>query len=75
LGSTDLKISTRTALIAHTLGGAKALGKEKMVGSLEVGKFADFVLVEENPLQVSQDELGSLKVKETYLSGDRVFRA
>jgi predicted amidohydrolase YtcJ len=75
LGSTDLKISTRTALIAHTLGGAKALGKEKLVGSLEVGKFADFVLVEENPLQVSQDELGSLKVKETYLSGDRVFRA
>jgi predicted amidohydrolase YtcJ len=46
-----------------------------MVGSLEVGKFADFVLVEENPLQVSQDELGSLKVKETYLGGDRVFRA
>ena len=73
LGSANLKISIRTALIAHSLGGAKALGKEKVAGSIEVGKFADFAIVEENPLQVSPDDIGKLKVKETYLGGNKVF--
>jgi len=34
-----------------TLYGAQALGMEKEIGSVEVGKLADFVIVEENPLQ------------------------
>jgi len=34
-----------------TLNGAEALGVEKEIGSVEVGKLADFVIVEENPLQ------------------------
>jgi hypothetical protein len=33
-----------------TLKGAEALGAEKDIGSLEVGKLADMILVEENPL-------------------------
>lgn len=34
-----------------TMYGAEALGMEKEIGSVEVGKLADFVIVEENPLQ------------------------
>jgi imidazolonepropionase-like amidohydrolase len=34
-----------------TLYGAQALGKEKEIGSVEVGKLADFVIVDQNPLQ------------------------
>ncbi len=34
-----------------TLYGAEALGLEKLIGSVEVGKLADLVVVEENPLQ------------------------
>lgn len=34
-----------------TLYGAQALGMEKEIGSVEVGKLADFVILEENPLQ------------------------
>lgn len=34
-----------------TLNGAEALGIDDQVGSVEVGKLADFVIVEENPLQ------------------------
>lgn len=33
-----------------TLNGAEALGWENKIGSIQIGKFADFVIVEENPL-------------------------
>ncbi|WP_299261224.1 amidohydrolase family protein [uncultured Aquimarina sp.] len=36
---------------AATLNGAEALGVSDKIGSVEVGKFADFVLVNENPLK------------------------
>ena len=35
---------------AATLKGAEALGMDKEIGSIEVGKLADFVITEENPL-------------------------
>ena len=38
-------------LRSATLYGAELLGMEKEIGSVEVGKLADFVIVEENPLQ------------------------
>ncbi|MDH5380636.1 MAG: amidohydrolase family protein, partial [Cyclobacteriaceae bacterium] len=34
-----------------TLYGAQTLGAEKDLGSIEVGKLADFVILEENPLK------------------------
>ena len=34
-----------------TLNGAEALGRDREIGSVEVGKLADLVIVEENPLQ------------------------
>jgi hypothetical protein len=36
---------------AATLKGAEALGREGQIGTIEVGKLADFVVVAENPLQ------------------------
>lgn len=35
---------------AATLKGAEALGRDKEIGSVEIGKLADMILVEENPL-------------------------
>ena len=34
-----------------TLNGAEALGMEDKIGTVEVGKLADFVIVDQNPLQ------------------------
>lgn len=36
---------------AATLNGAQALGMENSIGSITIGKLADLVIVEENPLQ------------------------
>ncbi len=48
-----------------TLYGAQALGMDKEVGSVEIGKLADFVLVEENPLQNLQVLYGTGAIKLT----------
>jgi imidazolonepropionase-like amidohydrolase len=46
-----------------TLYGAQALGAEKDLGSVEIGKLADFVIVEENPLENLQVLYGTGAIK------------
>jgi hypothetical protein len=46
-----------------TLSGAQALGMDKEIGSVEVGKLADFVIVEENPLENLQVLYGTGAIK------------
>lgn len=48
-----------------TLYGAQALGMQKEIGSLEAGKLADLVLVEENPLQNLQVLYGTGAIRLT----------
>jgi hypothetical protein len=46
-----------------TLYGAQALGMEKEIGSVEVGKLADFVIVDQNPLENLQVLYGTGAIK------------
>ncbi len=48
-----------------TLNGAEALGMEDQIGTVEVGKLADFVIVEENPLQNLKALYGTGAIKLT----------
>ena len=51
---------------AATLNGAESLGMAKDIGSVEVGKLADFVITEENPLTNLQTlyGIGAIKLTE-----------
>ncbi|MBR9854932.1 MAG: amidohydrolase family protein [Algicola sp.] len=48
---------------AATLNGAEALGMEDEIGSIKVGKLADFVIVEENPLENLKTLYGTGAIK------------
>jgi imidazolonepropionase-like amidohydrolase len=48
---------------AATLHGAQAMGMDKEIGSIEVGKLADFIIVEENPLENLQVLYGTGAIK------------
>ncbi|NJY61936.1 amidohydrolase family protein [Salinimicrobium sp. CDJ15-81-2] len=54
-------------IMAATLNGAEALGMADEIGSVEVGKLADFVIVEENPLANLKVLYGTGAIK---LTGD-----
>lgn len=50
---------------AATLNGAEALGMDEEIGTVEIGKLADLVIVEENPLQNFQSLYGTGAIKVT----------
>ncbi|UOQ56312.1 amidohydrolase [Leucobacter allii] len=75
LGPDSLRISPEAALRAHTLEGAITLGRERELGSIEVGKRADFVVLGANPLEVAGPEIAAIPVRETWVDGSRRYAA
>ena len=63
------------SLHAYTQGSAQLLRSEHEVGSLEPGKLADFVVLDRDPLSVSDREIREVKVIETYIGGELVYSA
>ena len=59
------------ALKAYTINAAWQLKREKDLGSLTVGKLADLVVLDSNPMVVQPDNLPNIQVLETYLGGER----
>ena len=67
------KISAEQALIAYTKTAAYASFEEDIKGTLEVGKYADFVVLSENILKVNPNNLREVKVLKTFVEGEKVF--
>jgi predicted amidohydrolase YtcJ len=47
--------------------------EEQNLGTLEVGKLADFIVVDRDPLKVDGKNLRNVKVLETYVGGVKVY--
>lgn len=67
------KISVLEALRVYTMHSAYASFDEAVKGSIEVGKFADFVVLEENPLTVPEEHLKDIPVGLTIAGGKVVY--
>jgi predicted amidohydrolase YtcJ len=68
------RIDLETAIRAYTSSAAEATFSEDLVGSLEVGKRADFVVVDRDPFAISASELSDVEVEATWLDGEAVFQ-
>jgi predicted amidohydrolase YtcJ len=68
-------ITAVEALSAYTLGGAIASGDDANRGSLSPGKWADFVVLDRNPCDVDAEEISTVAVVRTFVSGRLVFAA
>ncbi len=66
-------IPVMAALRMFTISAAHALGQEKVKGSIEPGKIADFVLIGHDPRSVHVEKLEAIPVLATYHRGQKIF--
>ena len=69
------RISIEEAIQAYTLGAAYAEFTDRMKGSLEAGKWADIVVLNQNLLRVPPREILNTKVMVTILGGEIVYQS
>ena len=68
----DQRIGPEDAVRAYTAAGAYAAFEEERKGTLEKGKFADFVVLEGDPFH-EPESIERCRVRETWLGGSRVY--
>lgn len=56
-----------------TLGAAYAAHQEQVIGNLEPGKAADFILVDRDIFAIDPKGLWKTRVLETWVAGEKVY--
>lgn len=73
LGSHEA-IPVLDGLKALTVYAAWQINMEKKIGSIEPGKYADLIILDQNPLKVNPGSLREIRVLNTFVSGNEVWR-
>lgn len=71
----DQAMTRAEALRSYTLGAAYAAHQEERFGSLEAGKWADFIVIDRDYFTVPSDEIDDIRVLQTWVGGRLVFDA
>ncbi len=66
-------LTREETLKGMTIWAAYSNFEEQEKGSITVGKFADFVILEEDPMQIPEARIPHVKVLATYIGGEKVF--
>jgi predicted amidohydrolase YtcJ len=65
-------LTREETLKGMTIWAAYSNFEEHEKGSIEIGKMADFIILDKNIMEVYESEIPSIKVEETYISGEKV---
>lgn len=68
-------ITIEAALVAYTLNAAKANDDAAIMGSLTVGKRADFVILDKNPLNTEGGKISEIQVESVWVLGVEALRS
>jgi predicted amidohydrolase YtcJ len=69
------RVSVDEALQINTLNGAYASHEETIKGSITAGKWADYVVLAEDPHTVDQDKIKDIRIVRTVTAGNAVYQA
>jgi predicted amidohydrolase YtcJ len=67
------RLTVEQAIRAQTIDAAWQLFADDIVGSLEVGKYADLVVLSADPRAVPPQDIADLQVRATFLAGRQVY--
>ena len=67
------KLSVYDAVCMYSKNVHYATGQEDYLGTLEVGKFADMVVIDRNVFEIPEPEILQVQVENTYLAGREVY--
>ena len=70
----DQRLSVDEALRAFTIDAAFAGFAEADTGTLEAGKYADFIVIDADPWKIDASDLAGIEVLQTVIGGEIVFR-
>ena len=68
------KISVMSGLKALTINAAWQIKMENKIGSIKVGKYADFVILDQNPLSINSEKIKDIQVLQTILNGNTIYK-
>jgi hypothetical protein len=75
--SPQQSLSIREVIEAYTINGARMLNLQKDAGSIEIGKSADFIVIDRDILQLADrghaDQVAGTHVLETWFQGKPVY--
>ena len=71
----DQSLTRESAVYGMTLWAAIANFQEDEVGSIEVGKWADLVVMDRNLLTVDPDQILDTKILRTFVAGDQIYNS
>jgi len=63
------RLTAEQALHAVTLDAAWSLGLEDEIGSIEIGKRADFTVLDANPMELPGESWGAIRISGVMLNG------
>lgn len=66
-------LTREETLKGMTIWAAHSNFEEKEKGSIEVGKFADFIILDQNIMEVEGSKIPNTKVNATYINGEKVY--
>jgi hypothetical protein len=69
----DQALSRTEALHSFTLAAAYAAHQEDRLGSLEAGKWADFIVIDRDYFEIPADEIDDIQVLQTWVGGKLVY--
>jgi len=69
----DQALSREETLKGMTIWAAYSNFEEDEKGSIEAGKFADFIILDKNIMEVNENEIPNIKVMQTFVNGEKVF--
>ena len=68
------KLTVEQTLRVMTLNGAYVMGIDDVTGSLEAGKYADMIVLDQNFLEIPTSDIHNTKVLSTIFKGEEVYR-